>query len=100
MRQLALAAALLLATPTTAGATSGTVNSGYAGCLTEAALDELQTASAIKDKRQRAALLNKVCFAIGGKKYWPIKFGYMTSLIRVYAGGSSVKLWTVTEAIR
>nr|BDD48220.1 hypothetical protein 3 [bacterium] len=84
----------------TSAASAATIKGAYAGCLTPDLLDEFITAASNKDLRQINALLGQGCFNIEGREYSVIDRGFMTSKIRVYVGGSSLKLYTVSEALR
>ncbi|WP_138934249.1 hypothetical protein [Roseovarius arcticus] len=59
------AVVLMVASP----AMADEVNSAYAGCVTEKALDEIITAVVNSDKRQIDALTGTICVAIGGLIY-------------------------------
>ena len=81
-------------------ANADTINGDYVGCLTKSLLDEFVRAAGNKDYRQMQALLGTTCVPINGREYSVVDRGIVKSKIRVYAGGSSVLLWTVTEATR
>lgn len=95
-----VAYSLLLLTVLSAPAGAGTIKGAYAGCLTEDALDEMVTAASNNDTRQISALLNNLCFLIEGREYSIVDRGFIVSQIRVYAGGSSIVLWTPTSALQ
>lgn len=81
-------------------ATAKTISGAYVGCLTETALDEFTNAAVNEDYRQMQALTGTVCASIEGREFSVVDRGWMTSQIRVYVDGSSVLLWTVSEAIK
>ena len=77
----------------------GTIRPDHIGCLTKDALDELVSAASKRDYAQMHALVGSVCFSIGGLKFSTVDVGFVRSKVRVYAGGGSIVLWVVTEAI-
>ena len=80
---------------------NGTIQKPYAGCLTEAALDEAVGAAVKNDTRQLQALLvSGLCYDLMGRDYSIVETSLTTARVRVYAGGSSVVLWTLREAVR
>ena len=91
----------ILVLPVLAWARSGTIKSDYVGCLSENALDEFIGAAVEKDYRQMQVLVEaRLCFSLKGREYSTVDVGFVTSKIRVYAGGGSVVLYVPTEAIR
>ncbi|TPW26045.1 hypothetical protein [Pararhizobium mangrovi] len=94
-----LSAAMILAV-TAWPATAGTVHGAYVGCLNSDMLDEFTTAAVNKDARQMAALFNHGCYSIEGREYSVVDRGFITSTIRVYAGGGSIKLIAPSEALK
>lgn len=91
---------LLLGFPSASQAQTGVIDGAYVGCLTRDALSEFISAAVNNDNRQMNALLGSSCFAIEGREFSVVNRGFSKSQIRVYAGGSSVLLWTVSEAVR
>ena len=91
----------ILVLPVLAWARSGTIKGDYVGCLSENALDEFIGAAVEKDYRQMQVLMEaRLCFNLKGREYSTVDVGFVTSEIRVYAGGGSVVLYVPTEAIR
>lgn len=78
----------------------GVISGGYVGCLTEAYLDEYTGYQVTEDRDGARALFNKVCFNIKGKRYSVIDWGFIVTKVRVYAGETSVVLWTPSEAVK
>ncbi len=78
----------------------GTITREFVGCLTESDLDEFINYTSRKDFDGMRALLGKVCFSLNGKRYSVIDLGFIRVKLRVYMGGDSIALWTVTEAIK
>ena len=87
--------AVLLAVSTNAFALK--THENYVGCLSEETLDEFITAAVEKDMRHMEALLGVVCLSIKGVDFSIIDRGWLTSKIRVYAGGSSLVLYVPAE---
>ena len=86
--------------PFEASAQSGRIQGDYVGCVTRQALDEFITAATRDDHRQMGALLGSVCVNMNGLPYSIVRRGFVRSEVRVYASGSSIVLFTVSEAVR
>ena len=84
-----------------AEAKKGTITQKFAvGCISEDALDEYTGAILDRDMDQVKALLQSAqCFLITGRKYSTIDVGFVTTTIRVYAGGGSIVLIVPTEYV-
>ena len=80
-------------------ASNKTIKGAYVGCLSKSTLSEFITAAGRKDYRHINALMRSGCVSIEGQPYSLVKAGFATVKIRVYAGGGSVVLYTVREAI-
>ena len=93
-------AAALGMLPANAHASNKVIKGAFVGCLSKGSLDEFVTAAGRKDHRHMNALLGKLCVLIEGREYSIVSAGFITSTIRVYAGGGSVVLHTVSEALR
>ena len=78
-----------------------TTNSGYAACQSEALYDEMMGALTSKDTIAFAHLLENGCILLRSGLHATVLDSTWTGTItiRVYAGGSAVKLWTVREAV-
>ena len=101
MRICAVVLAASLVLPVLSWARSGTIKGDFVGCLSENALDEFIDAAIAKDYRQMQALMrSRLCFNLKGREYSTVDVGFVTSKIRVYAGGGSVVLHVPTKAIR
>lgn len=87
---------LLVASP----AVAGTFETGYAGCTTKDALDELTSAVVNKDQRQMDALLGTLCAPVGGFDFSVVSRGLLKTQARVYVGEESVLLWVPSEAVK
>lgn len=99
MKKVSLLAIFCAVLGTGSFAQSGVVNGAFAGCLTEDLLSEFITAAVNNDNRQLNSLLQSGCYNIDGREYSVVSRGFTRSQLRIYAGGSSVVLWTVSEAI-
>lgn len=81
-------------------ASAGTLEAGYAGCLTKEALDEFTTAVVNKDRRQMDALIGVSCVPVGGFEFSVADRGILKTQVRVYVGDKSILLWVPSEAAR
>lgn len=81
-------------------ARSGVITGAYVGCTSKDYLSEFIGYSIEQDWDGMNALLNRVCFNLNGQRYSLIDAGFLTSKVRVYAGGSSIILWVTSEAVR
>ena len=79
---------------------TGVITKEFVGCLTESNLDEFIGYSSRKDFNGMQSLLGNFCFSLNGKKYSLIESGLIRVKVRIYAGGDSLALWTVREAVQ
>lgn len=100
MKRLLLAIAILMNCVYVSEALAAQIDGNYVGCTTQRALNEVIQASVNRDYRQIEALLGTECININGLEYSIVRRGFVQSQIRVYAGNSSILLWTVSEALR
>jgi hypothetical protein len=86
------------ATPIAAAAT---FNADAIACISKAALDESFQALIDKDQRHWQALFDeRLCVFVGGRDFSVVSRHFLTTEVRVYAGGSSVILWVTAEDAR
>ena len=79
---------------------AGTFESGYAGCISKAALDEFISAATNDDQRQMDALIGSQCAAVGGFEFSVVDRGMLKTQVRVYVGENSILMWVPSEGAR
>ena len=99
IRNAAIGAALIGAAAAMTPAQAGTVPDGMIGCLTRDALREIIDAANARDERHFGALLNRVCWVIGGHDFALVETTFTSARIRVFVGDDSILLWTIREAV-
>lgn len=98
--QIAALSCIVLTKSVPAMAQSGTIDGNFVGCVTKNALSEFIAAANANDNRQMQALIGNLCININGLEYSVISQGLANAEVRVYNGADSIKLFTVSEALR
>ena len=79
-------------------ANASVTSGGYGACISESYYKEWNSADTTGT--QYLMKSNKCFILKSGMKYSMVDRGFMSSVIRVYIGNDSIKLWTANENIR